>query len=351
MGSCRLTTNSLSPERPGLPSWLARRPHYHRAAWLWWRGAARLWFLALAGVLAAAALGSLLAQWGWLAAVARHPAALASVSLLCFMSAGVHRRQRLARPVERSWVASLPSAASAAERIVLVPLLWCLMLTAVLCLGALLQGLGSAAFAIAAAVLGGGWGGAVSALVLPQRALAGAQAHRPTVWLNRPLADTRASLLPLGHWPDGLKQTWARPKVLARGSFMILMGLPMTQSQGGFARMALGSVAVWFVGHHLVSLLLALLATAFPAARWLAPTPLSGWRFVVFLGYRIWFKEAVAALLIVCGAMALDSRLPTSTAALLVLAWAGACVALGAAACYLAQLKGVLISPLHRWMR
>lgn len=341
-----MITGNSGKERPlGLPAWLARRPQYHRAAWLWWRSAARRWTGLCVAVLAWLALAVLSGRWSVLAA--RHSGVLAILSLLLVLSAVVRRRQGLVREVEiggqRSWCASLPTAVSAYERITLVPLMITALLAATLCLGAALRGLGCVGFGSAAAVLGGACGGLVLALLVPRRALYTAAPPRRTLWLNRPLADTRASLLPLGHWPTGRKQLWARPKVLAWGSLVILMSLPMAESQGSFARIALGSVALWFIGHHLLSLLLALLATAFPAARWLAPAPLDGLRFAVFLGLRVWLKEAVAAIVLSCGALALDSRLTVSTAVLLVLAWAAVCVALAAAACQLARWPRVLI--------
>jgi hypothetical protein len=295
---------------------------------------------------AAAALGLLLRRWGVLTAAQSHPAALAGLSLILLLRTCLHRRQVLQRAVERSWVAALPSSASLPERIALVPLALSFGVTAISFLGDPCW----PAFECAAAVQGGACVGVLLAVLLPQRALGSAPQPR-TVWLNRPLAGTRASLLPLAHWPVGRKQTWARPQVLALGSFVILMGIPMTESQGGFARTAIGTVAVWFVGHHLVTLLLALLRTAFPAARWLAPTPLGGFAFAVFLGYRIWLKEAVAGFLLLCAATVVAPTLSASAGSLIVLAWLAACVVLGVAACHIARLTHVLSSPLHRWMR
>lgn len=344
----------------GLPAWLARRPQHHRSAWLWWRGAARAWtLLPLLGVVLVlwlAALGLLLARWSMLAApvgtLARHPEVLAAVAGVLALSAGLSRRQRLEHEAlsgERLWVASLPSAASAPERIALPPLLMAALAALILALGALMQGLGWACVACALAVLLGALAGVLLALRLPRRVLGSAVADRPTLpaslWLGRRSLGTRASLLPLGRWPDGRKQAWSRPKVMAWGSFTILMSLPMPLNQT-----ALGWLALWFAGHHLVTLLLALLATAFPAARWLAPTPLEGWRFAAFLSYRIGFKEALAAWLVTCAAMVVDAALGPSTAALGVLAWLLACAVLAAAACCLAHRPRVRDSLQHPWL-
>jgi hypothetical protein len=332
-----------------LPAWLRRRPQYHLAAWLLWRAGPWRWLLLPTAAAAAGVLALLPAHYGVAATAAAHPAAVFGASLILFLARSIRRRQSLALARAHSWVGALPTAASLPEHVCVAPLTVCATITVIAALDGWMEGMGSRMFAACAAFLCGSCAGMLLALLAPQRLLGRPRDRR--VGPSRSVAHTRPSVRPLGHWAVALKQAWSRPKVLARGSFVILMGIPMTESSAGFTRTALAAVAGWFVAHHLVSLLLALLRTAFPAARWLSATPLSACRFTLCLSHRVWIKEAVACFLLVCVAPAAHAQVSTGTTSLLAVNWLTACVLLGVVACVIARYSGMLRSFLHRRSR
>lgn len=321
---------------PGLPTWLRHRPRYYLLACLSGRAqspAQRLWRLLIAvTVLWIAALA--LTWSGGLTQAADHPFVVFAGSLIVWGVVSLRRRLRLLQS-EVSWISSLPSADSLTERVLAVPLAASGVLAAIVALAGMIEGPGSLRALIALSC--GSGAGMLLALLPPRRTLEGLRPQAQALRLTSLPESIRPSLMPLAHWPLMRQQVWGRPKVLAFGSFVLLMGLPMTTSTSGFARMALGSVAAWFIGHHLLTLLLSLIRTAFAAMHWMFATPLGMWRFTFFLSHRVWLKEGVVSLLLVAAVSVLEPAISAWKTLQWALAWTGLCVLLGITACALAR--------------
>jgi hypothetical protein len=105
----------------------------------------------------------------------------------------------------------------------------------------------------------------------------------------------RASLWPLGSWPVAHSEVWGRPKVTSRQLAVVALAIPM----GASAQQALAILAFTLISLHLQRLALATLPTAWQAARWLAPTPLTLLRFTSALLWHALLRQAVVLALLV----------------------------------------------------
>ncbi len=103
-----------------------------------------------------------------------------------------------------------------------------------------------------------------------------------------------AALTPLGGWPLAEARFGDRPSLRARSLLLLLLAVPMNEPVGRI----LAGVFVWLLILHLINLLRALLQSAFPAAWWLAPTPVRAARFAAALSVR-----ALAATALTCAAL------------------------------------------------
>lgn len=290
-------------------AWSTAWPSLH-SAWLMARNVQRRWPVvrfAVPGVLVVlAALGRAPAVAGALAAAARAPWRVLTIASLLVMVAIERRRRRLDREAHRRWLGALPRDLSSLARAAVVPgavafvlALWLVLAAALgqwpVWIPADLLGLGAA---------GGLIGGALAAVLAAAAAwrrrspAAGARARRRSRYSlsERPRAGwaTGAALTPLGGWPLAEARFGDRPSLRARSLLLLLLAVPMNEPVGRI----LAGVFVWLLILHLINLLRALLQSAFPAAWWLAPTPVRAARFAAALSVR-----ALAATALTCAAL------------------------------------------------
>lgn len=123
-----------------------------------------------------------------------------------------------------------------------------------------------------------------------------------------PRALWRAGLWGLGTWPIAHGQVWGRPKVTARQLAFLALGLPM----GTTAIQALLVMGSALIVSHLLRLLAATARVSFPAARWLAPTPIGVVRLTCSVIWLALLRQLVVIALLLLFVSALR---PTVTAA------------------------------------
>jgi len=296
-----------SPLPPGVPRWMARRPHV-AAALLRWRNVYRrsrartlliviLAFAAACGLAEVPQTGTVL---DWLG----RNVVVTFVLAVCLFALSVNRRrERAAVAAASSWLTALPAGASVSLRVMSRTAAWLLLVIFFAALTFLLGRLeAAAAWRLALAALGGAVFGSLAGWRLRRRSDGAPAFHHAIVRRVRARWATAPSLLPLSYWPAAQGRIFGRPKVLSRVAFMTLMALPLgTPGQVALA-MAAASIAVF----SMASLSLAAIRVAFEAARWLAPTTLRRARFTVAMVWRVLLTQALSMAVIVFLACAID---------------------------------------------
>lgn len=234
------------------------------------------------------------AVFGWLAA---HGVVTGTIVASFFAFPRMRRRRRISVQAATEWLSALPLRSRA------LPPGW---LSALVCWVALiaLTGLAwvggridaAAAAALVRASAGGAFAG-VAAAAIASRALgldapgSGYAAVRPV----RPEWARAPSLRPLSYWPVAQGRIFSRPKSLARVALLVLLCLPMGTPGQAMIAIAAACMAVF----TLASLSLASARVSFEAARWLAPSGVTGRRFVPALQWRALLKQLLGCIVLV----------------------------------------------------
>lgn len=214
-------------------------------------------------------------------------------AVLCAASV-TRARARVQQRQLHSWLAALPISSRVLAASVRVPVsALCISLIAVTvawgaglsaaAAGALLLSIGTAV----ALGVGIGW-------YWPHR-----QAPLiPSSWYTRirqrPRSPWRAWVWELGSWPPARSQVWGRPKVSARQIAFVALAMPL----GTPAIEALLVMGCALIVAYLIRMLAATARVAFPAARWLAPTPIGFVRLTCALVWLALLRELIVIALL-----------------------------------------------------
>lgn len=261
---------------------------------------------------------------------------LAAIVVAVLCATAVTRARRHARQRQlHSWLAALPVSDREFAAAVRAPV-------SALCISLI---------AVAVAV-GAGLSSAAAGTLLPSIGIAGALGvamgwywpHRqapmiPPSWYasvrRRPRALWRAWVWGLGTWPLAHSQVWGRPKVTARQLAFVALGLPM----GTPAIQALLVVGSALIVSHLLRLLAATARVAFPAARWLAPTPISLVRLTCALIWLALLRQIIVIALLLLLATALPLAVTGAQALSRGAGWLLLSAVLSVAACAVAYAR------------
>jgi hypothetical protein len=292
----------------GLPAWILRRPPLLVAALLVTNlfGKKKL---AWVGVAVAASLYAWAVTWaGASAAVvfgAEHFVLVFVLGAIHAFTSVMRRQQRVSVEAENSWLAPLPYRLPTTVRLG-VPLV-----VQLLVLGALLVGVsaaGPASFREAGTVwaaVGGGFlvGAGIAALARSRfRGTQVASSQRAFVHRVREGWARAPKLQPLSYWAIARARALNNPGVSARTMIVILLGIPL----GTTGAVAVATAAGWMVGVYLVLNLVAIVRTAFPAAWWLTPTPITFARFVSTVPARTLLAQAIACAALLAAVAAIS---------------------------------------------
>ncbi len=337
--------------RDAVGSWLDARPSA-RVAWLIARNALRRW--PLVGLAAPFALGAFVALGRAsavaraIAAAAREPWLVLTISTLIATVLVARRRRRLAREAHRRWLGALPSdvspmvrAASGPLALGLAAVLWLALASAVARLPAWMPAR-LTVVCIAGAAIGVTLAAAIAAVLewRTRRGRADPRVRRRSRYSlsERPRSGwaTHAVLSPLGGWPLAAARFGDRPNIRARSLWLLLLAVPMNEPVGHI----LAAVFFWLLMLHLLNLLRAMLRTAFPASWWLAPTSLGPMRFAAALCGRALAATAAACAVLIVLTYALGGPAPARTAALAGALWLVVASGFGVAVSALASRVG-----------
>jgi hypothetical protein len=299
-----------------LPGWVIRRPPLLVGA-LIVANLFRKTRLAWVGV--AVAVG--LYAWVVTRAAASDAVILgAEYFVLTFLSGAFHsstsvmrRKQRVSAEAESSWLAPLPYRLPISVRLA-VPLLIQLLVLGALVTGiavvgpASLQEAGTVWLAVCSGFLVGA--GAASLIHSRFRGSQAAGSRRAFVHKVRESWGRAPKLQPLSYWAIARARALNNPGVSAYTMVVLLLALPLDTT----GEVAIAIAAAWMVGIYLILNLAAIVRTAFPAARWLMPTPLTFWRFASTVPARTLLAQAVAcaALLVAVAVLNRGGWLPVA---------------------------------------
>jgi hypothetical protein len=241
--------------------------------------------LSLTALLAAAGLLTRPVAGHALEMVAENPLApfISLASLCAFLTA--RRKGHLQRSLVDSWLAPLAAPPSLLARAFLAPLLQLLLLGAGIAIAFATGSLSPTAAITLWALVGGAYvaGSAVGWSSRLAKSAAAPDFHYVSVRKARSSWSQAPRLEPLSFWAVGQARVYAKPKVAATAMLLVLLGIPMgTRGETAMA-IAAGVWVLLYVG----ALLLAVVRTAFLAARWLAPTTLGYFRLARAVGYRV----------------------------------------------------------------
>jgi hypothetical protein len=281
-----------------------------QSRWLQWRNALRRHpsiYAALIIVPAAFVWGcSRGAARALMQQAAAHWLLTASVFAALCAASVTRARARAQQRQLHSWLAALPVSNRLVVAAVRVPLL---------ALGIILVAVGTA--------WGAGLSAAATALLLSSIAGAGALGvgigwywpHRqapliPPSWYTRIRRSRQASrhawVWGLGTWPLARSQVWGRPRITARQLALVALAMPL----GTPAIQALLAMGAALIAAYLLRMLAATVRVAFPAARWLAPTPIGFVRLTCALIWLALLRQlmVIALLLLFVRALPLAVR-------------------------------------------
>ncbi|HTT05876.1 MAG TPA: hypothetical protein VMF64_11350 [Steroidobacteraceae bacterium] len=172
----------------------------------------------------------------------------------------------------------------------------------------------------------------------------------PPSWYTRihrsPQAPWRARIWGLGTWPLACSQVWGRPKITSRQLAFLALGMPL----GTPAIRALLVIGSALIVSHLLRMLAATARVAFPAARWLAPTPIGVVRLTCALIWLTLLRQAIVLALLVLFVGALPLALTGTQALARGADWLLLSLVISVAACAWAYAHGSPDrAPLSAW--
>lgn len=253
------------------------------------------------------------------------------VAVLCVASVARARRRAQQRQTH-SWLAALPVSDRVLKTSIRAPagaLLIFLAAIAVACCtgmaaaiaGTLLLSIGTASSLGVA--IGWYWPATTSTMIPPS-------------WYTHvrrsPRAAWRASLWGLGTWPLARSQVYGRPKVTARQLAFLALGIPL----GTPVMQALLVIGSALIVSYLLRLLVATARTAFPAARWLAPTPIGLAGLTAALIWLALLRQIIVIALLLVFASALPLAMTQARAVTQGAMWLLLSLVVSVAACALA---------------
>jgi hypothetical protein len=267
---------------------------------------------------------------GWLG---RNWAVTFVIAMCFFTLSTARRRQHAAIAATTSWLAALPSGVPVRMPVILRAATW---LGALVAFAALESAVGATArsdfsrFALAAvagAAVGllGGWR-------LPRTGIGAPGFHYAIVRRARARWVSAPALSPLANWPAAQGRIFSQPKKTAPIVLLAMLAMPM----GSPGQAALAVAGVCMALFSVFTLSVAAVRVAFRAARWLAPTTVSKWRFTVALVWQVALIQTLtlAVLLLLTGALNLSRSL--AVGAPLAALYLGASLAVVTAAGYVA---------------
>lgn len=241
-----------------------------------------------------------------LAWLGRNWAVTFAVATCGFALSAARRRQRASGDAATSWLASLPAPSPVRARIVLgttTRLAAILVFTAIVWLAGAVDR--SAFFRLAFAAAAGAIVGLLAGSRLRHAGIAAPGFHYALVRRVRTRWASAPSLSPLGCWPAAQGRIFSRPKKHAPVLLIALMAIP-AGPHGGPGQVALAVAGFCMALFSVFSLSAAAVRVAFAAARWLAPTTVSRWRFTAALIWRVVLTQAVALLVLIFLVGAID---------------------------------------------
>jgi hypothetical protein len=307
-----------------------------------------------------AVVAALALAYVWLVTREEASAALAFASehfVLAFVAAVVHaamsiarRKARVTAQAENSWLSPLPHRPSIKMRLAF-PLLVQLVVLGALCSGIAAAGsmtlpdAGTVFLAACAGFLvgsGGAW------LIVRSHSAARTGSQYAFVHRVRERWASAPKLQPLSYWAIARARALNNPAVSAYTMVVVLLAIPM----GTAGAVAVALAAGWMVGVYLVLNLTATVRSAFPAAWWLTPTPISHGRFALVLPSRTMLAQLVACVGLVIAISALDKPRWVHLSFVSAATWLALVAIVSLLACMLAMRPGTwLASRLHRRFR
>lgn len=302
----------IEPLPPGVPRWIAARPHLASTLILW-RNAYRYRrkrMLLRTAVIATACVGvAVLPPTGPILEWLGRNWAVTFVIVTCVFTLSTARhRQRATLEAARSWLASLPAAAPARLRVVVVAAVW---LAAIVAFAALASGVGAidlAAFSrLAISSAAGAAVGLLAGWRLPRAGVGAPGFHHAIVRRPRARWASAPSLAPLASWPAAQGRIFSRPKRTAPILLLAMLAIP-SSLHGTAGQVALAVAGACVALFSLFALCAAAARVAPAAARWLAPTIVGKWSFIGALIWRVVLKQAVALAVLIFLASVIDAR-------------------------------------------
>lgn len=326
-----------------MPRWMAARP-YVASRLLLWRNAYRhrrgRMVLTAAVVAAGCAVLIVLPPTGpilqWLG---QNWAVTFFVATCGFALSSARRSQRASSNAATSWLASLPTPSPVRMQMVVGT---ARQLAAILAFTALVQLTGaldrSASFRLAFAAAAGAIVGLLAGSRLRHAGVAAPGFHYAIVRRARAGSARAPSLSPLGCWPAAQARIFSRPKRTAPVLFLALLAIP-SGSHGAPGQVALAVAGVCMALFSVFSLSAAAARVAFAAARWLAPTTIGRWRFAGALIWRVVLTQAVALLVLIFLAAAIDPPQTLAVGVPLAALYLAASLAVALGAAFLASRR------------
>ncbi len=270
-----------------VPAWLRARPFLLAGALRWANIHRRHRFLlplAAGLLLLAAGVLTLPGVGHVLEIAAQNPLSpFASLAAIAAIASG-RRKARLHRGRVESWLAPLAAPSSLLLRALVTPVVQMLALAGAIAIPFLVGTLNPPAATTLWAIVGVAYlsGSVVGWLSSLDKTATAPEFHYVTVRRERTNWAQAPALEPLSYWAVGQAQVYVKPKVAARAMLFVLLALPMGIKGEQAIAVAAGAWILLYVG----SLLLAVVRIASLAARWLAPTTISYFRFTWTVGYR-----------------------------------------------------------------
>lgn len=215
----------------------------------------------------------------------------------------VRRKAHLHDARAQSWLAPLPHRLSERSRLIAQPAIEIAILALLLGIACFIGPLDfrTAKTLVLAALAGAALGTVVSFLMT--RATKRTTEDWRYAIVRQPRAEWASNprLSPLSYWPIAQGRAQFNPRVISQTVAPVLLAIPL--GTGGQTVIAL--VAAWVIALYVLSLFLATVRSAFAAARWLAPTPLSLKRLLMYLSYRALGMQLLTVILVVLALTAL----------------------------------------------
>ena len=361
-GAVADSSDEATPETPDgwrslprhTPRWLIRRPQL-LVTWLSWVNLYRrhrvLWLVS------AALLGALV----WVSSTRAFASLIAYCSqdfgqvLLALVALAVssmsvgRRKARIAADRSQSWLTALPVGLSARAQLLVAPLAQLVVLAFVLvaCWATTPIPFRSIASVWLTVLAGLAVGPFVPWNVLLMYRSRPEPWRRAIVRARRARWATDPRLTPLSYWAVAQGRVNFNPRMIAAAFLPVLLANPMGQVD----MKTVTGAASWGLSLYLLSQLAAMLRSVFPAAWWLAPTPLPFARFAVFMSYRAVLTLVSVWSVAIFFIAALSNPYVATRAGALAVLWIVAFIAVTLGACKVATApSSTLGARLHGWL-